>query len=59
MLPPGARATLNRCQHAGQRHSTAPRPAASTDLLTRHPYEVVSVVSPFVSGDIRAQSVHF
>jgi hypothetical protein len=49
---------LNRCQHAGHRHSAETTPAASTVRRMRHPSDVVSVVSPLFSGETRPQSTH-
>ncbi len=50
---------LNRCQHAAHRHSTDEFPAASTALRIRHPWDDVSVLSPFVSGERRMHPMHF
>jgi hypothetical protein len=50
---------LNFCQHGGHRHSTDPAPVPSVTLRMRQPYDVVNVLSPFVSGDRRLQPTHF
>jgi transitional endoplasmic reticulum ATPase len=42
---------LNRCQQLAHRHSTTLLPSASMVRRTRQPNEVVSVLSPLVSGE--------
>jgi hypothetical protein len=50
-------AALNLFQHAGHRHSIWPTPASSIKRRIRHPYDVVSVDSPWVSGESTPQSL--